>query len=103
MARAWANQPTRAFTLNCHTRQNNSKFGELAGLRIDLYRPRVLLDDNVVTDGKTEPSSFTGRLCREERIEQLRPYLRRDAGAVVAYPDFDLVTEALWSPQPASA
>ena len=28
------------------------KFGELAGLRIDLYRPAMLLDDDVVTDGQ---------------------------------------------------
>ena len=28
------------------------KFGELAGPRIDLYRPAMLLDDDVVTDGQ---------------------------------------------------
>ena len=77
------------------SRQNDPKFGELTGLRIDLYRPAMLLDDDVVTDGKTEPSSFTGRLGRKERVEQLLLHLRRDAGAVVAYPDFDLVAEVL--------
>src|SRR5580692_1749890 len=55
----------------CRTRQNDPKFGELAGPRIDLYRPRMLLDDDVVTDGKTEPSTFPGRLGRKERVEQL--------------------------------
>ena len=55
----------------------------------------MLLDDDVVTDGKTEPSTFPGRLGRKERVEQLFLNLRRDPGAVVAYPDFDLVTEAL--------
>ena len=33
-------------------RQNDPKFGELTGLRIDLYRPAMLLDDDVVTDGQ---------------------------------------------------
>ena len=33
-------------------RQNDPKFGELAGLGIDLYRPAMLLDDDVVTDGQ---------------------------------------------------
>ena len=31
------------------------KFGELAGLRIDLDRPAMLLDDDVVTDGQAKP------------------------------------------------
>jgi hypothetical protein len=34
-----------------NARQDNADLGELAGLRIDLYRPAVLLDDNVVTNG----------------------------------------------------
>ena len=77
------------------TRQNDPKFGELAGLCIDLYRPAMLLDDDVVTDGQAEPGPFTGRLCRKERIEQLFLHLGRNAGAVVAYPDFDPVAEVL--------
>ena len=32
-------------------RQNDPEFGECAGLRIDLYRPAMLLDDDVVTAG----------------------------------------------------
>ena len=71
------------------------KFGELTGLRIDLYRPAMLLDDDVVTDGQAEPSPFTGRLGRKERVEQLLPHLGWNAGAVVAYPDFDPVAEVL--------
>jgi hypothetical protein len=51
------------------TRQNDPEFSELTGLRIDLYRPAVLLDDDVVTNGQTKPSPFTGRLCRKERAE----------------------------------
>ena len=71
------------------------EFGELAGLGIDLYRPAMLLDDDVVTDGQAEPSPFTGRFGREERVEQLLPHLGRNTGAVVAYPDFDPVAEVL--------
>ena len=33
------------------TGQNNPDFGEQAPLRIDLYRPAMLLDDDVMTDG----------------------------------------------------
>ena len=55
----------------------------------------MLLDDDVVTDGQAKPSPFTGRLCREERVEHLLLHLGRYAGAVVAYPDFDAVAEVL--------
>src|SRR4029077_1667783 len=40
-------------------------------------------------------STFPCRLGRKERVEQLLPHLGRDAGAVVANPDFDSVTEVL--------
>ena len=33
------------------TRQNYPDFGELARLRIDLYRPAMLFDNDVVTNG----------------------------------------------------
>ena len=36
---------------NSRARQNHPDFGELARLRIDFYRPAMLLDDDVVTDG----------------------------------------------------
>jgi len=55
----------------------------------------MLFDDDVVTNGQAKPGSFTGRLCREERVEQFLPYLGWNAGAVVANPDFDTVAEAL--------
>jgi NHL repeat len=77
------------------SRQNDPEFGELTGLRIDLYSPAVLLDDDVVTDGQAKPSSFTGGLRRKERAEQLLLHLGRNAGAVVAYPDFDAVAKIL--------
>ena len=75
------------------TRQNNPKLGELAGLRIDLYRPAMLLDDDVVTDGKAQSGPFTGRFGREERVEHLLLHLGRNAGAVVANPDFYAIAE----------
>jgi hypothetical protein len=33
------------------TRQNDPELGEVARLRIDLNRPAMLLDDDVVADG----------------------------------------------------
>ena len=85
----------RFVSRRCRTRENDSEFSELAGPRIDLYRPRVLLDDDVVTDGKTEPSSFASRLGRKERTEKFFPHFGGYAGAIIAYSDFDLVAEAL--------
>ena len=55
----------------------------------------MLLDDDVVTNGQAKPSPFTGRLGRKERVEQLLLHLGRNAGAVVANPDFDAVAEVL--------
>ena len=46
----------------CRARKNNLDFGELAGLRIDLYRPRMLLHDDVVSDGQAKASAFSGGL-----------------------------------------
>ena len=70
-------------------------FGELARLRIDLDRAAMLLDDDIVTDREPEPGAFSGGLGREERIEHLLLHFGRNAGAVVADPDFDAVTEVL--------
>src|ERR1700681_1987310 len=77
------------------TRQDNPEFRELAGLCIDIYRPVMLLDDDVVTDGKAQSSPFTGRLRREERVEHLFLHLGGYAGAVVADFDLDAVAEIL--------
>src|SRR6516225_3721178 len=57
------------------TRQNNADLSVLAGLAVDLYKPGMLLDDDVMTDRQTEASAFTGWLRREERIEHLVPYV----------------------------
>ena len=55
----------------------------------------MLLDDDVVTDGQTKPRSLADGLGREERIEHLVLDLGRNAGAVIADPDFDAVAEVL--------
>ncbi len=55
----------------------------------------MLLDDDVVTDGKTQSSSFASRFGRKERAEQFLPQLWGYARAIIAYSDFHLVAEAL--------
>ena len=49
-------------------RKNDLDFSELAGLRIDLDRPRMLLHDDVVSDGQAEASTLASRLCCEEGV-----------------------------------
>ena len=77
------------------TRQNDLKFGEFAWLGIDLNRSAMLLDDDIMADGQAKAGAFSGRLGREERIEHLLLHLGRDAGAVVANPDFHTVAKVL--------
>src|SRR5258708_19118029 len=48
-----------------------------------------------MADRETKPSSLTGRLGREERIEYLFPDVGRNAGAVITNPDLYAVTEVL--------
>jgi hypothetical protein len=55
----------------------------------------MLLDDDVVTNGKAQPSSFAGRLCRKERIEQLLLHFGRNSSAVVADAYFNAVAKVL--------
>ena len=73
--------------------QNNPDFGELAQLRIDFDGARMLLDDDVVADGKAKAGAFAGRLGREERVEHLFLHIWRDAGAVVADSDFNTIAK----------
>src|SRR5262245_13294824 len=54
----------------------------------------MLLHNDVVTDGETKPSSFSGRLRCEERIEHLFLYFRRNTGAVIPNPDFHTIAKA---------
>jgi hypothetical protein len=74
------------------SRQNNSDFGELAGLRIDLYRSRMLLHDDVVTNGQAKSGALSGWFGREEGIEHFLLYLERNAGAII--PNYDLYAVA---------
>ena len=53
----------------------------------------MLLHDDIMTYGEAEPGPLSGRLGRKERIEHLLLHLRRDAGAVVADPDFHTITK----------
>ncbi len=53
----------------------------------------MLLDDDVVAERKAKPRPLARRFGREEWIEHFLLDLGRDAGAVVADPDFDTVTE----------
>ena len=78
-----------------HTRQNNSKFSELAGPGIYLYRPRMLLDDDVVTDRQAKSGTLAGGFGREERVEHLVFDLGRDARSIVPYTDFHSIAEIL--------
>jgi hypothetical protein len=75
-------------------RQNNADLGELARLRIDFYRPRMLLHDDVVSNGQAKASALSSRFGCEEGIEHLLLNLRRNAGAVITNYDLYPVTQA---------
>ena len=53
----------------------------------------MLLDDDVVADGKAKAGSFSCRLSREEGVEDLFFHVRRDAGAVVANSNFHTIAK----------
>jgi hypothetical protein len=55
----------------------------------------VLLDDDVVTNGKAQASALSSRLGREERIEHLFFHIRRNASAIVTDRYFNPVTKVL--------
>src|SRR5215831_12655694 len=74
-------------------RQNDPDLGEFSGLCLDLDDAGVLLDDDVVADREAETGALPAWLGGEERIEHLVFHLGRDAGAVVADPDFHTITE----------
>src|SRR5262245_57581965 len=54
----------------------------------------MLLHNDVVTDGEPKPGSFSGRLRREERVEHLFFYFRRNTRAVIPNPDFHSIAKA---------
>src|SRR5262245_45253706 len=53
----------------------------------------MLLDDDIVANGKAKPGALPGRLGCEKRVEHLLLHLRWNAGAVVADPDFHLIAK----------
>ena len=53
----------------------------------------MLLHDDVVSDGQAKASALSSGLGREEGIEHLFLYLRRNADAVIANPDLNLFAE----------
>ena len=50
-------------------------------------------DDDVVGDGEPKTRAFSRGLSREERLEHLFFYVRRDAGAVVMNTDFHMIAK----------
>ena len=53
----------------------------------------MLLDNDVVADGKAKAGAFSGRFGREERVEHLFFHVRRHTSAVVANPDFHAIAK----------
>ena len=93
--RAFLSEPHALQLLGEHasTRQNYPDFGELAGLRVHLNRPAMLLDDDVVADGEAKSGAFAGGLGCKERIEDLFLHLGQNTRAVVADRDFYPITK----------
>src|SRR4029077_3502872 len=76
-------------------RQNDLKFSEKSGLRLDIDAAAVLFHDDVMAHRQAKPRTFTRGLGREERVEYFLFDLFRDAGPVIANTDFNLVSEVL--------
>src|SRR5262245_58107174 len=55
----------------------------------------MLLDDDVLPDGKPQASPCSDRCCREEWIEHLLLHVRRNTAAVVADPTLNVIAEIL--------
>ena len=53
----------------------------------------MLFHHDVVAHGEPEPGTFTSRLCRKKRVENLLADIERDARTIVADADFDPVAE----------
>src|SRR6516164_1379488 len=74
-------------------RQGNGELSECAGLGVDIDAAAMLLDNDIMCHRQAEPCPFPGWFGGEEGIEHLRSHLGRDAGTVVANPDFDRFAE----------
>src|SRR4051794_10722998 len=73
--------------------KDDPKFGEFAGLSVNLNQSGVLLDNDVEAQRKTETCAFARRFGSEEWVEHLLSDVGRNARAVVANSDFDAVAE----------
>src|SRR5689334_1030176 len=76
------------------SRKDNPDVREFAWLCIDLDRAAVLFDDDIVTDGKSEPCPFAGGLGGKERIEHFVFDLGWNSHSIVADPDLHTVPKA---------
>ena len=54
----------------------------------------MLLNDDIVADRKTKTGTLSSWFGRKEGIEHLLLHFGRNAGAVVADPDFHLIAKA---------
>ncbi len=67
----------RAALVAAPARRHNPKLRELAGLAIRLYRPAMLLHDDVVADGTRLDDDFLGRQREGSReCETLRAFVK---------------------------
>src|SRR5205823_14162379 len=73
--------------------QAHGEFGVRTGLALHRDRAAMLLGHDVVADRQAKPGTLAGWLGGEERLEQLVPDLRRNAGAVVAHLDLYRLAE----------
>ena len=69
------------------------ELGKLAGLCVNLNRPGMLLDDDVMAEREAKTGSLARRLSREEGVEYFVPDLRRNPRTVIADADLHPVTE----------
>src|SRR3974390_3747179 len=79
----------------CRAGQNNPEFSELAGLGLDFDPAGMLFDDDIVTDGQTEPGALARRFGCKERVEHLFFDLGRDPRPIIANSDLHLIAKVL--------
>jgi len=72
----------------------DDEFYKFARLSLYVDPSAMPFDNNVMGYRKSEPRSFTRRLCGEKGIEQFLSHLGRDAGTVFANADFDSLAES---------
>src|SRR3974390_989670 len=79
----------------CRARQNDPELSEFAWLGLDFDPAGMLFDDDIMTDGKTQPGSLAGRFGCNERVEHLLLDLGRDPRPVVPNSDLHFIAEVL--------